>query len=109
MAFSESLAARVRDALARKKGDEEKKMFGAVCLLLNGNLLVGGWKDSLIVRLGLAAYEYTLQEPHVGEFDITRRPMRNWVAVEPEGVEDDDQLTDWVERATKCVKPLPWK
>ena len=40
-------------------------------------------------------------EPHVRAFDITGRPMRNWVAVEPEGVEDDDQLKEWVERAVK--------
>ena len=35
--------------------------------------------------------------------------MRNWVAVEPEGVEDDDQLRGWVERATKFVRTLPKK
>ena len=52
MAFDETLAARIRDALARRKNVEEKKMFGGVGFLLNGNLLVGVWKDSLIVRLG---------------------------------------------------------
>jgi hypothetical protein len=35
--------------------------------------------------------------------------MRNWVAVEPEGVEDDDQLQVWIERATKFVRTLPKK
>jgi hypothetical protein len=29
------------------------------------------------------------------------------VLVEPEGVEDDDQLKDWIERALKFVKALP--
>jgi hypothetical protein len=52
MAFDESLAARIRDALARKKGVEEKKMFSGLGFLLNGNLLVGVRKDSLLVRLG---------------------------------------------------------
>ncbi len=41
MAFDETLAARIRDALSRKKGVEEKKMFGCVCFLLNGNALIG--------------------------------------------------------------------
>jgi TfoX/Sxy family transcriptional regulator of competence genes len=109
MAFDENLAARIRDALARKKGVEEKKMFGGVGFLLNGNLLVGVWKDSLIVRLGPNEGEAVLREPHVREFDITGRPMRNWVAVEPDGVEDDYQLKDWVERALKFVKSLPPK
>jgi hypothetical protein len=52
MVFNESLAARIRKALSRKQGIGEKKMFGGVGFLLNGNLLVGVWKDSLCVRLG---------------------------------------------------------
>ena len=55
MAFDEALAERIRQRLARKKGIEEKKMFGGIGFLLNGNMLVGVWKDSLLVRLGDAA------------------------------------------------------
>ena len=89
MAFDESLADRIRDARARTKNVEEKKMFGCICFFLNG--------------------EAALREPHVRAFDITGKPMRNWIAVEPEGVEDDDQLKGWVERAIKFVKTLPKK
>ena len=53
MAFDESLAGRIRDALARKKNIEERKMFGCICFLLNGNALAGVWKDQLIARIGL--------------------------------------------------------
>jgi len=109
MPFSESLAARIRDALARNRGVEERKMFGCICFLLNGNALVGVWKDRLIARLGPGEGEAALREPHVRAFDITGKPMRNWVAVEPEGVEDDDQLEEWVERAVEFVKTLPRK
>jgi hypothetical protein len=109
MAFDESLAQRIRDALSRKKNVEEKKMFGGTCFLLYGNLLVGVWKDSLIARLGPDEGEAALEEPHVRVFDITGKPMRNWVLVEPEGVEDDDQLKAWIERATKFVRTLPKK
>ena len=109
MAFSESLAARIRDALTRKKDIEEKKMFGGIGFLLNGNMLVGVWKDSLIVRLGPDSYEDALLELHVKEFDITGRPMKGWVLVEPEGVEGDDQLKEWIEKATKFVRTLPGK
>jgi hypothetical protein len=109
MAFDETLAARIRDALSRKKGVEEKKMFGCVCFLLNGNALAGVWKDRLVARLGPDEREAALLEPHVRAFDITGRPMRNWVAVEPGGVEDDDRLKDWIERALKFVKKLPAK
>src|ERR1041384_1757905 len=106
MPFDENLAARIRDALARKKNIEEKKMFGCICFFVNGNALAGVWKDRRIARLGSHEAEAALREPHVRAFDITRRPMRNWVAVEPEGVEDDDQLKDWIERGTKFVKTL---
>ena len=41
MAFDESLAARIRAALARRKGVGERRMFGGLCFLLHGNLLVG--------------------------------------------------------------------
>ena len=109
MAFDESLASRIRDALARKKNIEERKMFGCICFLLNGNALAGVWKDRLIARLGPDEGEAALREPHVRAFDITGRPMRNWVAVEPGGVEDDGQLKAWIERATKFVRTLPKK
>jgi TfoX/Sxy family transcriptional regulator of competence genes len=109
MAFDESLAARIRDALARTESVEERKMFGGICFLLDGNLLVGVWKDSLIARLGPDEGEAALRESHVGVFDITGRPMRNWVLVEPEGVEDDDQLKAWIGRAAEFVRTLPRK
>ena len=109
MAFDESLAARIRDALARRKNIEERKMFGCLCFLLNGNALAGVWKDRLIARVGPDEGEAALLEPHVRAFDITGKPMRNWVLVEPEGIEDDSQLKDWIERATKFVKTLPKK
>jgi hypothetical protein len=109
MPFSQSLAARIRDALARRQGIEEKKMFGGVAFLLSGHMLVGVWKELLIARPGAAAYDDALREPHVREFDITGKPMKGWVLVEPEGVEDDDQLQDWIDRAIAFVRTLPSK
>lgn len=109
MPFDESLAERIRDTLTRRKGVEERKMFGCVCFLLNGNALVGVWKDRLIVRVGPDEGEAALREPYLRAFDITGKPMRNWVAVEPEGVENDDQLLAWIDRATKFVEMLSKK
>ena len=109
MAFSEALAERIRQRLARRKNLEEKKLFGCACFLLGGNVLVGVWKDSLIARVGPDGYEDALLEPHVREFDITGRPMKGWVLVEPEGVEDDEQLNGWIQRAMKFVGKLPGK
>ena len=109
MAFEESLAARIRYALARRRNIEEKKMFGCICFFINGNALAGVWKDRLIARVGSDEGGPSLREPHVRAFVITGRQMRNWVAVEPDGVEDDDQLQTWIERALRFVKTLPAK
>jgi hypothetical protein len=109
MPYSASLAGRIRDALVRHKGIEEKAMFGGMAFLLNGNLLVCVWKDSLIVRLGPEAGGAALEEPHVREFDVTGRPMKGWVMVDPEGLDSDLQLRDWIDRATEFVRSLPAK
>ena len=109
MPFDENLAGRVRTALARKKGVEEKRMFGGVVFMLHGNMLVGVWKDSLIVRLGDEEAEAALLEPHVRPFDITDKPMKRWAMVAPEGVEGDDELKEWIQRAVKFVGKLPAK
>jgi TfoX/Sxy family transcriptional regulator of competence genes len=109
MPFSEALAARIRQALARRKNIEEKKMFGGVGFLLNGNMLVGVWKDSLIVRLGAEESDEALKEPYVKEFNITGRAMKGWILVEPGGVESEERLSGWVQRAVEFVRDLPAK
>jgi TfoX/Sxy family transcriptional regulator of competence genes len=109
MAFDERLAQRIRQQLARRKNLEEKKMFGGIGFLLNGNMLVGVWKDLLIVRLGDEQGDEALKEAHVSAFDITGRAMKGWVLVAPEGVEADDELSDWIQRAVKFVAKLPAK
>ena len=63
----------------------------------------------MIVRLGLEQEEEALLEPHVRRLDIKRKPMKGWIVVESEGIENDDQLKDWIERAMKFVKKLPAK
>ncbi|WP_165235779.1 TfoX/Sxy family protein [Aquisphaera insulae] len=106
MAFSESLAARTRDLLVRDDRITEKKMFGGLAFLLRGKLLVGVFKDSLIVRLGPDRAAAALREPHVGVFDITGRPMKGWVIVEPEGLDRDADLEAWVRQAIEFVEAL---
>jgi TfoX/Sxy family transcriptional regulator of competence genes len=110
MPFDQALAERIRQALSRRKHVEEKKMFGGVGFLLNGNLLVGVRKDSLLVRLGPEQSDEALKEAHVTEFQITGRgTMKGWVVVSLEGVQNDEQLKGWLQRAVKVVGKLPAK
>lgn len=109
MESDDDLAARIRKALGRKKGIEARKTFGGLCFMLNGHMLVGAWKDSMIVRLGLEQEEDALLEPHVRRLDIKRKPMKGWIVVAPEGVQDDSQVKAWIQRAVKFVGKLPAK
>jgi len=52
LAFCKSLAARIRHILTSKSAITEKKLFGGLCLLPNGKMPFGVWKDSPIARLG---------------------------------------------------------
>jgi TfoX N-terminal domain len=77
--------------------------------LLSGNMCVGIWKHSLIARLGPDEGQAALKEPNVVPFDITGRAMKGWVMVEPEGIETDEQLSEWIRRAVEFVETLPRK
>ena len=109
MAFDENLAQRIRCHLAARGLFVEKRMFGGLGFLLNNHMCVGIWKGALIARIGASAYEAALRQPHVREFDITGRPMKGWILVEPDGVESDAGLTEWMDAAIQFVIALPPK
>jgi TfoX/Sxy family transcriptional regulator of competence genes len=92
-----------------KRASGKKKMFGGLGFLLHGHMVVGVWKNSMIVRVGSGSYDEALLEPHVKEFDITGKPMKGWLMVEPQGVDDDRHVKDWIQRALKFVGKLSAK
>jgi TfoX/Sxy family transcriptional regulator of competence genes len=109
MVYSESLASRIRHLLKGRRGITEKKMFGGIGFLLHGNMCVGVSQTSLIVRLGPHQADAARKRPNVVEFDVAGRPLKGWVMVEAEGVETDEQLNEWIERAVEFVETLPRK
>ncbi len=109
MPYSKALAARVRQALADRRGLVEKRMFGGVCFLLRGHMLVGVWQDSLIARIGADRAEVALRQEHVREFDVTGRPMKGWIMIDPDGLDTDAQLQEWLAQAGDFVTTLPPK
>ena len=84
----------------------EKKMFGGVGYILHGNMACGVLDDALIVRVGLEDYEAALKRPHTRVFDTTGRVMRGWVMVDPDGIANDDDLSNWVEQGIKFALTL---
>ncbi|MCA9198203.1 MAG: TfoX/Sxy family protein [Planctomycetales bacterium] len=105
----EKLVQRIRPYMKRRKGYSEKKMFGGLCFFINGNMTVGPWKGSLIVRLAKEDHEQNQQLPHATPMDITGKVMKGWVKVEPPGIESDDDLKAWIERAVQFARTLPAK
>ena len=109
MPYDEKLAQRIREVLAEDQAPVEKKMFGGVCWLLNGNMSVGVHKDDLIVRCGPDGYEKELGRAHARPFDITGRPMKGWVMVAPTGVKKKADLRKWVGKGVTFALTLPAK
>ena len=105
----ELLVDRIRPMMKRRKGYSEQKMFGGVCFMINGNMCVGPWKGSLIVRLDKAQHEETQSEPYVKPMDITGKVMKGWARVLPKGIETDEDLKAWVDRGVKFARSLPPK
>jgi len=108
MAYNDKLAERLRSEL---KGVPfvEKKMFGGVGFLIHGNMAVGVYKDDLIVRLGPAKYDKLLKKSGAKPFDITGRPMKGWLMVEPNGCRTAKQLSTWVKEGVEFALTLPAK
>lgn len=109
MACDEVLAGRIRDEVQQTTGITEKRMFGGVCFLLNGNMLVGVWKDSLIARVGTDASPAALKQLHVNPMDITGKPMKGWLLIDPEGIRTDRSLRGWIKQSIAFVGTLPAK
>ena len=109
MAFDEALAARVRDLLAPREGLSERKMFGGIAFMIDGNMAVGVIDDELMVRLDPADAEKALAEPHTRPMDFTGRPMKGMVFVASSGTDSDRDLAGWVDAGADFAASLPAK
>lgn len=109
MAYDEGLAQRVRELLEDQPALEERKMFGGLAFMLQGNMACGALGDALIVRVGPEAHDEVMALPGAGAFDFTGKAMRGIVKVEAGVCEEDDELAAWVERGKAFALSLPPK
>jgi hypothetical protein len=103
------LVERVSAATADWRDLSAKKMFGGMAWLLHGNMCVGIWHDSLVVRCGPADWPEHLKKPHVREMDITGRSMKGWLLVDAEAIATEKGLGKWLEVSRRFVATLPKK
>jgi TfoX/Sxy family transcriptional regulator of competence genes len=110
MAYDEELAHRVRELMADEPGLTEKRMFGGLAFLLDGNMSVGiSSQGGLMVRVDPDAPDDLLSRPHTRPFEMRGRSMAGWIRVAPEGIATKRQLSPWVRRGVAFARTLPAK
>ena len=98
MAYSEFLADRIRQVFKEKKVHfEEKKMMGGLCFLVDSKMCAGVVAESLMARIGPEMHASTLGKSGCREMDFTGRAMKGYVFVDPEGIDKDLELAEWLQ------------
>jgi TfoX/Sxy family transcriptional regulator of competence genes len=110
MPYDESLVLRIRDLFAGERKVTEKRMFGGLAFLLNGNMSVAAsHTGGLLVRIDPEDTDACLAKPHVALMEMGGRSMDGWINVAPEGLKTKRELTAWVKRGVAFAKTLPAK
>ena len=103
----EELAERVRALLRPRVHCLEKKMFGGIAFMRNGNMLVVPMKDgSLLARVGKEGMDDALARSGASVMDMGGRSMGGFVVVSGDALEDDDDLVEWLQRCLSFVDTL---
>ena len=106
----EDLAERVRALLPAEANIREQKMFGGLCFMLNGNMLVAPVKDgSMLVRVGKDGLAAALRRTGASIMDMSGRKMSGFVVVSGDALEDESVLGEWIDLARAFVRTLPAK
>lgn len=110
MAYDEDLANRIRELLACQPGVDEKRMFGGLAFLINGNMSVAvSGQGGLLVRVPPDDTDKLLERDHVSPMVMAGREARGWLRVDADGVRTKRQLQTWINRGTGFARGLPPK
>jgi TfoX/Sxy family transcriptional regulator of competence genes len=102
------LADRMRAALARRKGVEERAMFGGYCWMLNGNMLCGVEVGRFMFRVGKEGEAEALARQGAEAIVFNGRRMGGLVWVDEKACRGR-KLGDWIDFAARFVRSLPPK
>jgi len=110
MAFDQELAGTLRELLAKERKVTEKKMFGGLAFLVNGNMCVSAsGKGGMLVRIDPAETKAALAQPHATRMVMGGRSMDGWIRIAPAGVSTKREIEPWLRRSLAYVKSLPPK
>ena len=109
MAYDEALAERIRPLVEARGDVAERKMFGGVTWMLQGNMACGVLGEDVLVRLAHDDADRALAEPNTRVFDMTGRPARGMVVVSGASVTGDADLAKWIDAGADHAASLPPK
>ncbi len=109
MAYDEGLAEILRGDLVDVPGISEKRMFGGLCFMLNGNMLCGVHQGGGMFRVGKAAEAAGLAIDGAAPMAFTGRPMGGMIDVADTALSDDVRRARWLRPAMDFVGAMPPK
>lgn len=110
MAYDEDLADRLRVATQREDNLTEKKMFGGLAFLVNGNMAVAASsRGDVMVRVDPAATPDLVAAHGVERMEMGGRMMEGWLRVALPNVASDEDLQTWVDRGLAFARSIPPK
>lgn len=109
MAYDEGHLALLRDDLVDDPGIAEKKMFGGICFMLNGNMLCGVHKGGGMFRVGKELEADALAIEGANEMAFTKRRMPGFIDVNEDLIEDDARRHQMLALAKTYVGAMPAK
>jgi TfoX/Sxy family transcriptional regulator of competence genes len=110
MAYDEDLANRIRELVLAEQGVTEKRMFGGLAFLIDGNMSVSAsGQGGLLLRVDPDETDALLSKPHARPFEMRGREMQGWLRVDAEGLRTKRQLERWVARGIAYARSLPSK
>ena len=92
--------------MSDEPGLTERKMFGGLCFLADGNMCFGIVGAEIMVRVRPDSYSAALREPHARKMDFTGKSMRGMVYVSEEGISEDPELAAWLRRGLDFAQSL---
>lgn len=99
MAYDPVLAGRVRAIISGDAEVTERKMFGGLAFLLDGNFAVSAYRDGgLMIRCSDADWPAFCSESGAKPMLRKGAPVSGWVQIAADAVRDEDSLSTWVER-----------
>jgi len=110
MAYDEELAARIRTLLSAERGIEEKRMFGGLAFLADGNMAVAAsGQGGLLVRVDPGESDRLVSTTPARMMEMRGREMAGWLRLESGDVAAPEALSEWVHRGLTFARSLPAK